>query len=201
MKSFRKYHCQRAFYCTFLEPSTKIKMNETLPTEVIAPRGSKPGDIPSGIIWPRKVWLILPDSASSSQSESIRRARAELEKNTSITVSETKIRKVRGVNGFSYPLLPAGDVAAIYRGSHRARTAVVAFCGAKILLDNSELPTNKGCISLEKFASHKCRYLLVTRPSEIATALDEVISWMDLVNCDGPSDPRCLPTAIFETDQ
>jgi hypothetical protein len=139
-------------------------------------------------------------SASPSQNESIRHARAKLVGRADITVSEIKVKNIRGAGGFLYPLIPANDAAGLYRGIHRARTAVISFCGAKVLLDIGELPTNKGCMALEKFVQYKCSYKLVTRPEEVDGALSDALSWMEETNCEGPHDPRCLPASIFETN-
>jgi hypothetical protein len=169
-------------------------------TNVTIPTGLGPGDVPAGLAWPRKFWLILPESTSPSQNESIRHARTKLIGHADITVSEIRVKNIRGAGGLIYPLIPANDAAGLYRGIHRARTAVISFCGAKVLLDIGELPTNKGCMALEKFIQYKCSHKLVTRPEEVDGALSEALSWMMEANCEGPHDPRCLPASIFEAN-
>jgi hypothetical protein len=163
------------------------------------PDGLRPGDVPSGIHWPRRVWLILPDTTSKSQRESIRRVREQLKNHDGIQVSEARVKNTKGSSGTEFRLLPPNEVAGIYRGAHRERTAIIAFCGAKVLLDISEAPTNHGCLTLEKFIRYKCSYALVSRPEEVERALLNLVAWMDRSSCDGPRDPRCLPTAIFTT--
>jgi hypothetical protein len=163
------------------------------------PQGLGPGDVPTGLSWPQSLWLILPANPTEAQSESLSRLRARLTEQVSIPVSEVRVQEIRGFGGLVYPLIPAKDVAGLYRRAHRARTAVIAFCGAQILLDISELPTSKGCIALERFIQHKCSYALVTRPEEVDGALARVRTWMSGTHCDGMRDPRCFPTAIFET--
>jgi hypothetical protein len=168
---------------------------------ITVPKGLGPGDVPSGITWPRKLWLILPEITSSSQDDSINRIRTKLSNQRRITVSEVRVKNVKGEHGFTYPLIPAKDVAGLYRGAHRARAAVISFCGAKVLLDIGELPSNKGCMALEKFIGSKCSYILISRPEEVDRALAKSLSWMEEIDCDGPHDPRCLPSAIFETNR
>ena len=171
------------------------------PMSVRIPKGLGPGDVPAGLAWPRRLWLILPESASQSQNESIHRARAKLRGHDNIAVSEVKVKNVKGAGGFTFPLISAKDVAGLYRGAHRARSAVISFCGAKILLDIGEIPTNKGCMALEKFVEYKCSYELITRPEEVENVLAKTFSWLEVVNCEGPHDPRCLPAAVFEKNR
>jgi hypothetical protein len=163
------------------------------------PSGTRPGDTPSGIKWPRRIWLILPDKVSASQHESIAQVRAQVGRKDDLVVSEARVRTTRGVNGQEFRLLSPNDVAGIYRGVHIERTAILAFCGAKVLLDISERPSNQGCMALEKFARHKCSYTLVSRPQEVTGALTDALAWMDETCCEGPRDPRCFPAAIFAT--
>jgi hypothetical protein len=167
--------------------------------EIDIPEGLGPGDVPSKLAWPRSLWIILPKIATDAQAKSINKLRTELSGKTDIRITEVRIQNRRGVGGILYPLVPAKDVAGLYRRAHRARTAIIAFCGAKILLNISELPTNKGCTSLEKFVQYKCSYTLVTRPEEVVRALAAALNWMDGIHCEGPRDPRCLPDAVFET--
>jgi hypothetical protein len=98
-------------------------------------------------------------------------------------------------------LLSPHEIAGIYRGAHRERTAVIAFGGARVLLDISELPSNQGCVPLERFVRHKCWYSLISRPEEVADVLLSALAWMKETGCEGPRDPRCLPMAIFATRQ
>jgi hypothetical protein len=167
--------------------------------EAIIPAGLGPGDVPTGLAWPRSLWVILPASATEAQRKSVSRLRIRLKQQAGLPISEVRIQNVRGYGGLLYPLIPAKDVAGLYRRVHRARTAVIAFCGAKVLLDISELPTNKGCVALEKFIQYKGSYALVTRPEEVDGALDSALDWMNDTHCEGPRDPRCLPAVIFET--
>jgi hypothetical protein len=166
---------------------------------VSIPEGLGPGDVPAALPWPQSLWIILPANATEAQRDSLSRLRAKLGEQASLPVSEVKVKDIKGFGGLVYPLIPAKDVAGLYRRAHRARTAVIAFCGAKILLDISELPTSKGCVALERFVQYKCSYVLVTRPEEVDGALARVLAWMSGIHCEGPRDPRCFPTAVFET--
>lgn len=163
------------------------------------PQGLGPGNAPSGLSWPRSLWIVLPAIPSKAQSESISRLRAKLGEQEKILVSEVRVQNIRGVGGLVYPLIPTKDVAGIYRRVHRARTAIIAFGAAKVLLNISELPSNKGCIALERYVQYKCSYALVSRPEEVDRALSGTLTWMSGIHCEGPRDPRCFPTAIFET--
>src|SRR5882724_1512230 len=71
----------------------------------------------------------------------------------------------------------------------------------KVLLDISEIPNRRGCMSLERFIKYKCFYTLVSRPQEVENAFEEALAWMSDIHCEGPRDPRCLPSAIFETQR
>jgi hypothetical protein len=176
-------------------------MTEYLPDKISIPAGLQPGDAPTGLTWPRHVWLVLPADPSSPQSRAIQLLRTKLLAYPDIQVFQAKIILTKGNDGRNYSLLPSNRVAGIYRGAHRARTAVIAFAGAQVLLDISELPSNRGCVSLEKFVEHKCAYALITRPEEVERVLTAVIAWMGTVICDGAGDPRCLPAAVFTTSQ
>lgn len=173
-------------------------MPEESATEVTIPKGLGPGDVPGFLPWPRSLWIVLPGRPTSSQRESFARLR-EMIKELDLQVSEVKVQDTSGVEGRVFPLLAAKDVAGLYRRAHRARTAVIALCGAKVLLDISEMPSNKGCISLERFVRYKCFYSLITRMEEVDAALTQALDWMGGVHCEDSRDPRCLPTAIFET--
>ncbi len=174
-------------------------MTDRPPMTMSIPEGLGPGEVPAGLSWPQSLWLILPANPTEAQNESFRRLRARLREQPSIPVSEVRVQEIRGFGGLVYPLIPAKDVAGLYRRAHRARTAVVAFCGAQVLLDISELPTSKGCVALARFIQHKCSYALVTRPEEVDGVLAGVLDWMSGIHCEGKRDPRCLPTAIFAT--
>jgi hypothetical protein len=169
-----------------------------VPTEVEIPQGLGPGDVPSGTTWPKSLWIILPAKPSEPQSASIKALREKLAALNDVSVSDVKVQNTRGYGGLEFPLIPSKDVAGLYRRSHRARTAVIAFGGARILLDISEQPSARGCISLEKFVQYKCSYSLISRPGEVDAALGKALAWLDNIYCEGPHDPRCLPMAIFE---
>lgn len=172
-------------------------MTEAAFTEISIPKGLGPGDTPEGLVWPRSLWIVLPATPTASRTRSLAALRAAANEH-GIPVSEVKVKEVKGVEGRVFPLIPAKDIAGLYRRAHRARTAVVALSGAKVLLDISEKPSNRGCITLERFVAHKCAYFLVTRPEEVDGVFVQLLSWMDDVFCDGFRDPRCLPMAIFE---
>lgn len=172
-------------------------MTEGPPAAIAIPPGTRPGDVPSGLKWPRRIWLILPDKLSPSQSETIQQTRAQLGQHEDISISSARVKTTKGMNGQQFRLLSPHEVEGIYRGVHVERTAILAFCGAKVLLDISERPTNQGCMTLERFVRYKCAYALISRPEEIAGALAGALSWMDQTGCDGPRDPRCFPSAIF----
>lgn len=174
-------------------------MNDESSDHVIVPPGLEPGDVPSGLTWPQSLWIILPEQSSEAQNQSASRLRARLGEKPDLRVSEVRVRNIKGLDGTIFPLLPTKDVAGLYRRAHRARTAIIAFCGAKVLLDISERPTNKGCMTLERFTRGKCCYKLVTRPEEVDQALTLALSWMDDIHCEGSRDPRCYPASIFET--
>lgn len=176
-------------------------MTDSSQAEPAIPDGLRPGDTPYGVAWRRSLWIILPAKPSPAQSESYRRMRIKLSDQDDIQVSEVRVQNVRGRGGLMYPLIPAREVMALYRRAHRARTAVIAFGGAKVLLDISELPTAKGCVALERFIRYKCSYVLVSRPEEAEQAWAKVLTWMNGVHCEGPRDPRCFPMAVFETDK
>lgn len=116
-----------------------------------------------------------------------------------LAVTIATVQATPGFGGRTYALMRARDVGDLYTQAHRARIAVVAVCGAKVLLDISEEPSNTGCMSLERFVRYKCFYSLVTRPEEVDRTLRAALDWMDHSHCDGVRDPRCLPTAVFET--
>jgi hypothetical protein len=172
-------------------------MASTNPKEVNVPQGLRPGDVPSGITWPRSLWIILPRAFSQSQSESFHRLRTRAE-GENLSVSEVKVRNAKGIGGREFSLISPNDVAGLYRRAHRARTAVLALCGAKVLLDISELPSNRGCVTLERFVEHKCAYSLISRPEEVEPAFSAALAWMNGVHCEGTRDPRCFPGLIFE---
>jgi hypothetical protein len=174
-------------------------MADERPAEVRIPVGLGPGDVPDRFPWPRSLWLILPASPTKSQSDSINTLRVKIKALEDLSISEVKVRNTRGVGGLEFPLIPAKDVAGLYRRAHRARTAVIAFGAARVLLDISELPSTKGCVPLERFIRYKCSYSLVTRPGEVNGTLARALAWMNDIHCEGPHDPRCFPTAIFET--
>src|SRR6266496_1911523 len=164
------------------------------------PNGLGPGDVPANITWPRSLWVILPAKPTEPQDESFKRLRAKIGEQEGLTVSEVRVRNIRGDRGLIYPLIPSKDVAGLYHRAHRARTAVIAFCGSQVLLDISELPSSKGCVALERFIQYKCSFNLVSRPEEVEGALASALAWMSGTYCEGQNDPRCYPTAIFETN-
>jgi hypothetical protein len=177
-----------------------VAQDETMPAELDEPaaRGLKPGDLLQGVSWPSKAWIIRPENLTQSQAESLRRLRDRAAR-ARLTVSEAIVGTVRGHGGLKFSLLSATDVKAMYRSVHRARVCVFALCGAQVLLDISERPSNKGCMSLERFVAHKCFYALVSRPEEVERTFIAGVSWISKVHCDGPRDPRCLPAAVFRT--
>jgi len=174
-------------------------MTDGSPMAISVPEGLGPGDVPAGLSWPRSLWIILPANPSEAQGESISRLRTKLSELEDITVSDVRVQNIRGRGGLTYPLIPVKDVAGLYRRAHRSRTAIIAFGGAKVLLDISELPTSRGCVALERFIQHKCSYELVSRPEEVDRALSGALAWISDIHCDGPRDPRCYPTVVFET--
>ena len=176
-------------------------MSDGSTDNISIPPGLGPGDIPSGITWPRSLWIILPAQSSEAQGQSASRLRASLGEKPDLHVSEVKVQNIKGLDGTIFPLVPTKDVAGLYRRAHRGRTAIIAFCAAKVLLDISERPTNKGCMTLERFISDKCWYKLVTRPEEVEQALTLALRWMDDIHCEGSRDPRCYPASIFETNR
>jgi hypothetical protein len=171
------------------------------PLSLNVPGGLKPGDIPAGLTWPKSLWIVLPPSLTPSQQQSLSRLRDKARQRTDMHVAEIKIEKKKGIGGLGYPLVRSTDIAGLYQQAHRARTAVIALCGAKVLLDVSELPSSRGCMSLERFIQYKCFFALVSRPQEAEEALKGALVWMSGIHCQGPRDPRCIPSAIFETQR
>ena len=108
---------------------------------------------------------------SRAQIESFGRLRQSLSGKPDLPISEVRVQNTKGLDGKMYQLVPAKDVAGLYRRAHRARTAIIAFSGAKVLLDISERPSSKGCVTLERFTRYKCSYVLVSRPEEVDRAL------------------------------
>jgi hypothetical protein len=165
--------------------------------EVEVPKGMKPGDVPDGLAWPRSLWLILPETPTKVQVTTAGCLRAKAQE-LDVTLSEVRLRNIPGPNGQQFPLVPEKDVAGIYRRAHRARTAIVATSGAKILLELGERPSNKGCVSLQEFVRYKCFYGLVSRAEEVDRTLAAAIDWMGATSCENSLDPRCYPKAIFQ---
>jgi hypothetical protein len=176
-------------------------MIDRRPSEVSIPEGLGPGDVPDDTQWPKSLWVILPAEPTESQSESFRRLRTKIGDQEGLKVSEVRVQNRKGQGGLEFSLIPAEDVAALYRRAHRARTAVIAFCASSVLLDISELPSNKGCMALQRFIQYKCSFNLVSRPEEVEGALVSALAWMGGIHCEGGNDPRCYPTAVFETNQ
>jgi len=169
---------------------------ETEPAEIPAPPGLRPGDVPSGIQWPQRLWVILPPTPSSAQATMHRAILARAE-SVGLNVTSVQLVASRGRGGLQFKLMQPQDVAGLYKSIHRFRTGILALSGAKILLDISESPTNQGCVSLETFVKYKCVYRLASRPEEVDVAFEDLINRMSVDDCDGYKDPRCLPTAIF----
>jgi hypothetical protein len=170
-----------------------------MPQEAETPKGLRPGDSPAGIAWPKSLWVVLPAQPSESQHESLMRLRLTLREHEDLLVAEAKVQERKGHGGFTYSLMRASDIAGLYYRAHRARTAVIALCGASVLLDISEQPSNRGCMSLQRFVRYKCFYSLLSRPQEVEKVWADAMSWMAATHCDGPRDPRCFPASIFET--
>jgi len=164
-------------------------------------RGLRAGDTPEAVAWPKSLWLILPARPSRAQTDSIGILRQLRQEESDLSVNEVRVSLVKGRDGKPFSLLQPNDVAGLYRGLHRSRAAVIALCGAKILLDISELPSNRGCMTVERFTRYKCYYALITRPEEVSRTFPEALRWMNNVSCEGPRDPRCYPAAVFETDR
>lgn len=159
----------------------------------------RPGDTPSGTAWANCLWIIVPAMPSPSQDECLMVLRTKVRGQENLFVYEARTHNVRGFEGRIYPLVRATDIAGLYAMAHRSRVAVIALGSAKVLLDISERPSNGGCMSLERFVRYKCSFCHVTRPEEVDSALVAAMDWMVAVHSEGPSDPRCLPAAIFET--
>src|SRR5262245_46504298 len=108
------------------------------------PEGLGPGDAPGGAAWSKSLWIVLPASPTASQVESLGRLRVEVKEHEDVSVTEIRLQNARGVGGRMYPLVPAKDLAGLYRHAHRYRTGIIALGEAKVLLDISELPSNRG---------------------------------------------------------
>lgn len=174
-------------------------MAENSTPDLMVPPGMKPGEVPAGLDVPRRLWIVLPEKPTGSQQISFTevRRRATEEGLSPVIVSATT---TTGIGGTKFALLRPKDVLGLYRCAHRARTAVIALSGVKILLDISELPTNRGCVTLKSFIEHKCAYSLVSRPEEAEKAMVATLRWMSDIHCEGKRDPRCLPRAVFAAD-
>jgi len=161
--------------------------------------GLQPGEAPAAVAWSKQLWLILPQTPTSAQSQTIKELRASLSEYEDLTVVDVTVRNTIGAGNRKYPLVVAADISRLYRAAHRARVAVLAFGEAKVLLDASEQPSNPGCVPLERYVQYKCYFRLITRPPETRAAIDGAMRWLSDVHLDGIRDPRCFPTVLFPT--
>src|SRR5262245_3972566 len=159
-------------------------------------KGHRPGDVVSGMAWPQVVWLVLPPQPSEAQQRTIGALRSAAQAEN-VAVKEVRLTSVRGQHGATFLLLSRDDVAALYRGAHRQRIAIFTFGEAKVLLDISESPSNRGCVPLANFVEYKCWFSLVSRPEEVENVLPAAKTWLAETHCEGHRDPRCLPRAVF----
>lgn len=164
--------------------------------EVQLPSGYKPGDTPEGLAWPQRIWIVLPPNPSAAQNQTYRQVLKKAEE-LGIGLNPIKAVKRKGLTGLEFTLLTELDAASLYRGLHRHRVAVIALTGCKVLLDISEAPSNKGCVSLEDFVRYKCFYRLVSRPEILEGTFREMTAWLEGESCHGHRDPRCIPMQIF----
>ena len=69
------------------------------PALISVPKGLRPGDAPSGIEWPKRLWIILPASASTSQSESLSHLRMHVSEHADLSVIDANISSIESQLG------------------------------------------------------------------------------------------------------
>src|SRR5664280_2779237 len=91
------------------------------PVELTTPEGYRPGDVPTGITWPVSMWVILPETSSTSQQKIFEDIRKQV---GDLNVTAVRTTVVKGFGGRSFNLMKPLDIAALYRSIHRFRTIV-----------------------------------------------------------------------------
>lgn len=98
--------------------------------------------------------------------------------------------------------IPPDDATALYKRAHNARVGVWQF-GDTYVPTRPMLSKNpRHYQALERFLNHKAFRFKVGKRNFADVWESSLIAfqeWLDRIDCEGHSDPRCLPLHIFDT--
>lgn len=146
------------------------------------------------------VWIFFPAEQKNQSSKTRAIIRDECKKRK-WQFQEREAKRVQGGGG-TVRLVEFRDATAVYKRMHRARVAVLYLDQPRICLIEPEdrairrdrtLPLSDYC----RYKSYRTR--AETTAEAVLAWIREFETWNREMNCDGDSDPRCLPFHIFET--
>ena len=98
--------------------------------------------------------------------------------------------------------IPPDGATILYKRAHNARVGVWQFGDTHVPIRPMLSKNPKHYRELGRFLRHKAFYFKVGKRSFADVWESSLISfqeWLDRVDCEGQSDPRCLPFHVFKT--
>ncbi len=153
-----------------------------------------------------ELWLTYPRIKSSSpQQQLFAQARKMIS-------SECKARGwnfnvvlsfILHPNGRYTEAIPPDGATTLYKRAHNARIGVWQFGDAQVSIRPKLSKNPRHFQELRRFLHHKAFHFKVGKRNFADVWESSLISfqeWLDRVDCEGQSDPRCLPFHIFKTE-
>ena len=147
---------------------------------------------------PVELWLFHASSAPAAALE----ARELMENECRLRRWTFVTRPTRHMSLDSRPIdmVDPQDATNIYRRSHRVRVGAWQVGNAHISVHPKPSRRATGYITLRTFLAHKAHHARFPYQSirqEWDSSLEEFLQWVQETNCDGETDPRCLPFHVF----
>ena len=146
-----------------------------------------------------EVWFIYPRESEPFMRDLVR---SECSENGWGFQGRPTTRK-RLSNGPVIRTFTPEDATNLYRSIHTRRIGVWQIGDASAPVVPNPNPNRKHYVSLNTFVRYKAFHRRVdasgfgAQLSEMSSAFQ---SWIESIDCEGESDPRCLPFHVFDTD-
>ena len=146
-----------------------------------------------------EVWLIYPEESQPSIRGDVK-SRCE-DEGWSFRERHTAVTRLP--KGRSIRVLSPDDATNLYRSIHTRRIGVWQFSSARAPTTPQPKMTEKNYMPLSRFVRYKAFHCQV-EPNwfwkQLSKTFASFESWAEKTDCEGESDPRCLPFHVFETD-
>ena len=154
-----------------------------------------------------EVWLIHPLINSNHPQQLLfahaRKALSSMRPQKGWDFRRVRTKVIRP-HGRPMEVVSSDEATSMYKRAHRARIGIWDYGNTYVpLRSDSDLARNpKHYRTLKRFLCHKAFYFNIGKKAFTDVwekSLESFQEWLDNIDCEGQTDPRCLPFHIFRT--